>query len=87
MSEDKTSVSKANTYREIGEFWDNHSISDYWDETENAHFELAITSEVCYFALDKQLFEKVEAIALKHDRSPKSLITQWLEEKIHSFNR
>ena len=28
----KSSISKAQSYQEIGEFWDTHNLSDYWDE-------------------------------------------------------
>jgi len=28
-----TSISKARTLEEIGDFWDTHSLADYWDDT------------------------------------------------------
>jgi hypothetical protein len=28
-----TSISKASTPEEIGEYWDTHSLADHWDET------------------------------------------------------
>jgi len=34
MAENKSSVSKADSYREIGEYWDAHDASEIWDETE-----------------------------------------------------
>ena len=27
------------SYLELGEFWDAHSLADYWDQTEEAHIE------------------------------------------------
>jgi predicted RNase H-like HicB family nuclease len=41
----KTSISKADSYQAIGEFWDNHDLGDYWDKTEPAEFEINIESE------------------------------------------
>ncbi|HSN75653.1 MAG TPA: hypothetical protein VL334_11300 [Anaerolineae bacterium] len=35
-----TSISRARTVDEIGEFWDNHSLADYGDETEEVDFEI-----------------------------------------------
>lgn len=35
-----TPISGARTPEEIGKFWDNHSLSDYWDETHEVEFEL-----------------------------------------------
>ena len=28
------------TPEEIGEFWDNHSLADYWDETNEVDFQV-----------------------------------------------
>ena len=29
------------SYEEMGEFWDTHSLADYWDQTEPAEFEIS----------------------------------------------
>jgi len=34
----QTSISKARTLEEIADFWDTHSLDDYWDQTDNAVF-------------------------------------------------
>lgn len=35
-----TSISKARNYEEIGEFWDTHSLDDYWEQTHEVEFEV-----------------------------------------------
>lgn len=35
-----TTLSKARTPEEIGEFWDTHSLADYWDQTHEVEFEV-----------------------------------------------
>ena len=35
-----TSISRARTLEEIADFWDNHSLADYWDQTHEVEFEL-----------------------------------------------
>lgn len=35
-----TSISKARTLDEIAEFWDTHSLADYWDQTHEVEFEV-----------------------------------------------
>ena len=44
MNEDKevreASISKAKTLEDIAEFWDTHSLADYWDETREVEFEV-----------------------------------------------
>jgi hypothetical protein len=49
MKISKSSISKAKSYREIGEFWDTHDLAEYWDQTELAEFEVDIQSEVTYY--------------------------------------
>ena len=45
MQKSITTISKATTHREIAEFWDTHSIVDYWDQTKPVEFEVDIQSE------------------------------------------
>ena len=35
-----TSISKARTLDEIADFWDTHSLADYWDQTHEVEFEV-----------------------------------------------
>ena len=37
-----SSISKASTWEEIAEFWDTHSLADYWDETHEVEFEVRV---------------------------------------------
>ena len=39
-----TSISKASSYAEIGEFWDTHSLADYWDQTHEVEIDVRIPS-------------------------------------------
>lgn len=41
MSEKKTPISGADSYRKIGEYWDNHDLSEVWDKTQPVEFEQA----------------------------------------------
>ena len=36
----QTSISKARSLEEIAEFWDTHSLDDYWDQTHEVEFEV-----------------------------------------------
>jgi hypothetical protein len=46
MNESKTSISKASSYEKIGEFWDTHDLSDHWEQTEPAEFEVDLHSTI-----------------------------------------
>lgn len=40
MKQNKSSISKVQTYEEIGRFWDEPDLSDYWDQTEPVEIEV-----------------------------------------------
>lgn len=82
MTENKTSVSKQDSYSKIGEFWDKNDLADFWEETQDAEFENAIDSQTYYFALDSKISPKLNEIAVKRGVSPESLINRWLKEKV-----
>jgi len=82
MSKHKSSVSQATSYNKIGEFWDTHDVSDFWDKTREASFNVDIESEVTYYALDKTLSEKIQAVALKRGVTADTLVNLWVQEKL-----
>jgi len=48
MSKSKSSISKAQSYEDIGEFWDTHDLADYWDRTHPVEFEIDIQFEATW---------------------------------------
>ena len=59
MSKNRSSISKARSYEEIGDFWDIHDLADYWDKTKSVEIEIDIQSEVTYYAVDKELSAEI----------------------------
>ena len=82
MSKNRSSISKAQIYKEIGEFWDAHNLADYWDQTEPTEFEVDIKSEVTYYAIDNELSTKIQAIAKRCGISADTLLNLWVQEKL-----
>lgn len=82
MKGNKSSISKAETYKDIGNFWDNHDLSDYWDKGKNAEFEVNIKSEITYFGFNKEISEQIQSIACEQGISADILINQWVKEKL-----
>jgi len=82
MNKGRSSLSRAKSYKEIGDFWDTHNLSDFWDKTSEAEFEVDIKSETTYYAVDKTLSEKIQAIAQKQGVSADTLINLWIQEKL-----
>jgi len=84
MPENKTPISNASSYQEIGEYWDNDDLSDHWDETREVEFQVNLESSVIYFAVEKSLAEKLRLAARQHGVSPDTLLNVWLQEHVAS---
>ncbi|HVR39580.1 MAG TPA: CopG family antitoxin, partial [Thermoanaerobaculia bacterium] len=82
MSENKSSISKASSYREIGEFWDTHDLGDFEGQTYPVEFDVHIESSRVYVPVEKDVAAKLRAAAETRGLSTDSLLDQWLKEKI-----
>ncbi|MFH1434809.1 MAG: CopG family antitoxin [Pseudomonadota bacterium] len=82
MSKRKSSMSKAESYKEAGDFWDSHDLSDFWGKTKKADFEVDIKSEITLCAIDKKLSEQMLSHARKRGVSVSTLLNLWLQEKL-----
>ena len=82
MDENKSSISQAQSYKEIGEFWDTHDLADYWDQTEPIEFEVDIQSEVRYYPLESTLAASIAEIARQRGVSVETLLNLWVQEKL-----
>ena len=78
-----TSVSKAHTIEELADFWDTHSLDDYWDQTHEVVFELRANRRR-RITLDPDLYTRLEAQAHARGISPETLINLWLSERLQT---
>ncbi|MDD5675207.1 MAG: CopG family antitoxin [Chitinivibrionales bacterium] len=81
-AKNKSSVSKASNYKEMGEFWDIHDATDYLDDKKKVDVTIAIDHEITYCALDNQLSQLLQKVAKKHGVSSDTLVNIWLQEKL-----
>ncbi len=82
MSESKTPISGASSYIAIGEYWDNHDLSDHWDQTSPAEFEVDLRSSSIYFPLQRDLAEQLRTAADAQGVSPETLLNLWVQERM-----
>ena len=82
MSKNKTSISKKSSYQGIGEFWDTHDLSEFWEQTKSAKFEVDIQTQRIYYPVDSKLSDSILELARKRGISPETLINLWLSEKL-----
>jgi len=78
----RSSISKAKSYWEIGEFWDTHDLTDYWDKTRSVEFDVNIESEVTYYAIDRKLSDALQKLSTQRGISPETLLNLWVQEKL-----
>ena len=87
MGTNRTSISDASSYREIGEFWDSHDLAEHWDETRDVPMDVEIQSSTVYFPVDRTVAEKLRSLAETQGVSPEALLNTWLEEHVGSDSR
>ncbi len=82
MKENRSSISKASSYNNLGAYWDTHDLSKAWGKTRKVKFDVRIESEAIYYAVEKSLSEKVESIAKKQGISSDTLVNLWIKLKV-----
>jgi len=83
MSENRSSISNASSYAEIGEFWDRHDLGDFEQQTYPVEFDLRVQSpSKVYVPLDRDMAELLRNAAASHGVSTETLLNDWLKEKI-----
>jgi len=80
----KTPISKAESYQDIGTFWDEHDATETGDQS-NVDFDVRITSERRYFPVDRQLSLKIKEVANQHGVSQETLLNLWIQEKVNQI--
>ncbi len=87
MSENKntqpSSISQAETLEEIGEFWDTHSLDDYWDKTREVEFEVRAKQRK-RITLEPHIYQQLELEARMRGVVPETLVNLWLAEKLQA---
>jgi transposase-like protein len=66
----------------MSEYWDAHDLTEHWDEGKDVHFDVDIKSEVTYCALERDLSEKVRAVAKRHGVSSDTIVNMWVQDRL-----
>lgn len=82
MSKGKATISKATSYVEAGEFWDNHDLGEVWDRTKPVEIEVDLQSERFLFSVESELAHRIEELARSRGVSSETLVNLWLQEKV-----
>jgi len=78
----KSSISKARSYAQLGEYWDKHDLSDMWGKTKKMKFEVVAEPEATYYPIERDLSARIQSVAKQQGVSSNTLVNLWLEQKI-----
>ena len=70
MGENRSSISKAQSYAEIGEYWDTHDLPA---DSEEVSFTVELDSNGHYYALDNSIVASLRKVAKKRGVSAEPL--------------
>ncbi len=82
----RTSISKARSLEDVADFWDTHSLADYWDQTHEVTFEVRAQRRR-RITLDPDVYAQVEARAHTRGVLLETLVNLWLLERLQERAR
>ncbi len=72
-----SSISKTNTLKEIGEFWDEHDFVEFDTDEPDAEFDIS-----CSVSIEPDLLSALEKQAQMRHVKVETLVNLWLHEKL-----
>jgi hypothetical protein len=75
----QSSISKGSSLKEIGDYWDTHSLADHWEQTHEVEFEMRAPRRVI---LDPDVYAQLEEQARTRGVSLATLVNLWLSEHL-----
>ena len=85
MKKNKSSISKASTYEEMGDFWGTHDLTDFMDKIKDVDIKVNLKNEKIFFSLDKTIAKNLRKIAKQRGISPETFLNQIVYEKLNSI--
>ena len=85
MNESKK-IPEHKSYEEMGEFWDTHSLADYWEYTEPAEFEISKQARRRYLiSVDPDLLVRMQRVARSRGLSTEILANLLIEQRLEDI--
>lgn len=80
-----SSISRADSYEAIGEFWDTHSSADYWDQGYDVEFEISVPHRHLV-SIEVDLFGRLAEVARHRGVSSETLVNLWIAERLNAID-
>jgi len=78
----RNKIPEFNNLKEMANFWDDHDLSNFEDEFQEAPDIKFDIKNRRYLPISLEMYEKMEAIAQKKSVSVERLMRTWVEEKL-----
>ncbi len=75
---------KFRTLRAAGDFWDTHSLADYWKWTRPVTFTVRLSGSRDAVVIEEKLAAAIRRHARRRRMTVQNLIDRWLREKVHA---
>ena len=83
MSENRSSISNVGSYAKIGEFWDEHDLGEFEEQTYPVEFDVQVpVVSKLYVSLERDVAEVLRNAAADAGVSTETLVNNWLKETI-----
>ena len=79
-----SSISKADSYEAMGEFWDTHSLADFWEQGYDVEFEIRIPRRR-RVSIEAETFEHIATEARRRGVTSETLINLWIAERLRAL--
>jgi hypothetical protein len=80
--ESKSSISQASSYEEMADFWDEHSLADFDEQTYEVDIKFDPAARTSYVNIETELLAELRQIAHTHKVSTETLVNLWLRERV-----
>ncbi len=84
---DTVTLSQAESYEEMAEFWETHSIADYDKQTQSADITFSPAAFRNTVTIEAELMEELVGIARARRISPETLVNVWLRRFVDQLQQ
>jgi len=72
---------------EAGDFWDNHDLTDYWDQTRETDLKFGLKRRRYFIGIDPGIAKDLQHISEAEGISSETMANLWLQEKLQEKKR
>ncbi len=86
MNEENKKIPEFKSYEEMANFWDTHSVADYWDQTEPVEFEISPDARRRYLLpIDRELLIRLQKMAHVRGLSIETMANLVIEQRMREI--